>query len=81
MKPKPNNEARYTRYGYKDREDYLNSLADNHGVEPFAVNIMADILGDSEDFDGLVTELEDMEYSGLLDDFRTETEDGGDDRE
>jgi len=67
-------EARYTRHGYKDRGDYLNSLADDRGIEPFAVNMMADILGDSEDFDGLVTELEDMEYSGLLDGFRTETE-------
>ena len=76
-----NDEARYTRHGYKDRADYLNSLAEDRGVEPFAVNMMADILGDSEDFDGLVTELEDMEYSGLLDGFRTETEDCGDGRE
>jgi len=74
MKIPKQDEARYTRHGYKDRGDYLNSLADDRGIEPFAVNMMADILGDSEDFDGLVTELEDMEYSGLLDGFRTETE-------
>ena len=60
-------EARYTRHGYKDREDYLNNLAEDHGVDLFAVNMMADILGDSEDFDGLATELEDMDYSGFLD--------------
>jgi hypothetical protein len=70
-------EARYTRHGYKDRGDYLNSLAEDRGVDSYVVNMMADILGDSEDFDGLVSELEDMEYSGLLDDFRTES-DGGD---
>jgi hypothetical protein len=78
MKIPETGEARYARHGYKNREDYLNSLAENHGIEPSAVNMMADILGDSEDFDGLVTELEDMEYSGLLDSFRTENE-GGDD--
>ena len=78
MKIPEQDEARYTRHGCKDRGDYLNSLAEDHGVEPFAVNMMADILGDSEDFDGLVTELEDMECSGLLDGFRTETEGGGD---
>jgi len=78
MKLPEQNEARYTRHGYKDREDYLNSLADDHGIKPFAVNMMADILGDSEDFDGLVYELEDMEYSGLLNGFRCETEGGGD---
>ena len=81
MKIPEQDEARYTRHGYKGRGDYLNSLAEDHGVEPFAVNMMADILGDSEDFDGLVTELEDMEYSGLLDGFRTETEDCDDGRE
>jgi hypothetical protein len=81
MKPMPNNEGVYAANGYKDRDDYLNSLADDRGIDSFTVNMMADILGDSEDFDGLVTELEDMEYSGLLDGFRTETEDGGDDSE
>ena len=81
MKISEQDEARYTRHGYKDRGDYLNNLAEDHGVEPFAVNMMADILGDSEDFDGLVTELEDMDYSGLLDGFRTETKSGDDNRE
>jgi hypothetical protein len=39
------------------------------------------VLGETEDFDGLVTELEDMEYSGLLDGFRTGTEGNDDESE
>jgi hypothetical protein len=71
MNQNSNNKGAYAANGYKDREDYLNSLAEDRGIDPFAVNMMADILGDSEDFDGLVTELDDMEYSGLLNSFRT----------
>jgi hypothetical protein len=71
-------EARYTKHGYKDREDYLNNLADDHGVDPLVVNAMADILGETEDFDGLVSELEDLQDLGLLDDFSVDTDDGSD---
>ncbi|GHU97933.1 hypothetical protein AGMMS49546_39080 [Spirochaetia bacterium] len=60
----------YTRNGYKDREDYLKNLADDWGLELFAVNMVADLLGPSEDFDGLVSELEDMDCIGALDAFR-----------
>jgi hypothetical protein len=74
MKTAEQDEARYTRHGYKDREDYLNTLADNHGIDQFVVNTMADILGDTEDFDGLVSELEDMQDLGLFDDFSVDTE-------
>jgi hypothetical protein len=81
MKHTPNNAGAYAANGYKDRDDYLNSLADDRGIDRTAINMMADILGDSEDFDGLVSELEDMEYSGLLDSFRTETEGGDDESE
>ncbi|GHT63687.1 hypothetical protein FACS1894110_01940 [Spirochaetia bacterium] len=55
----------YTRNGYKDREDYLKNLADDWGLELFVVNMVADMLGPSEDFDGLVSELEDMDYIQL----------------
>jgi hypothetical protein len=61
----------YERNGYKDREEYLKSLADDWGVELFAVHMIADVLGPSEDFDGLVSELEDMDYIGALDAFRS----------
>jgi hypothetical protein len=60
----------YTRNGYTDRADYLKSLADDRGLDLFAIIMIADLLGPSEDFDGLVSELEDFDYIGLLDGFR-----------
>lgn len=49
----------YTDNGYKNRNDYLNSLAEDYGAD--IVYAMADILGPNEDFDGLICELEDFE--------------------
>lgn len=51
--------SEYTDQGYKNRADYLACLADDFGVSPATVRAMADLLGPSEDFDGLVTALED----------------------
>jgi hypothetical protein len=48
----------YTEQGYDHRADYLASLADEFGLELEAVRMLADLLGPTEDFDGLVTELE-----------------------
>lgn len=50
----------YTDEGYKNRRDYLDSLADEYGIEPATVYSMASILGSSEDFDGLVTSVQDL---------------------
>jgi len=50
----------YTEQGYKDRHDYLASLADETGVDMETVFTLASLLGPSEDFDGLVISLEDM---------------------
>jgi hypothetical protein len=50
----------YKQNGYTDRKDYLRNLADDTGVPLQTVLMMADMLGPSEDFDGLVTELEDL---------------------
>lgn len=50
----------YKDKGYKDREDYLDSLADEYGVSRMVVYSLADMLGPSEDFDGLINALEDM---------------------
>lgn len=55
----------YTENGYKNRRDYLECLADDYGVEYSIVANLAGLLGSSEDFDGLVTALED--YSESLD--------------
>jgi hypothetical protein len=48
----------YTEQGYEDRNDYLEEMAYAHDVPLAAVWILADLLGPNEDFDGLVTELE-----------------------
>jgi len=50
----------YTDNGYKNRKDYLENLADEMGIDTDTVFMMASVLGSSEDFDGLVTSLEDM---------------------
>ena len=49
----------YTDEGYTNRRAYLDSLADDFGLDRDAVYTLAGILGASEDFDGLVTACED----------------------
>ncbi len=52
----------YQDMGYQSRRDYLMSLADEYGIDPTIVFTLAQLLGPNEDFDGLVTSLED-EYA------------------
>jgi len=49
----------YTDKGYESRQAYLEALAEDNGVELDTVIALADMLGASEDFDGLVTGLDD----------------------
>jgi hypothetical protein len=70
--------TRYTANGYKDRDDYLTGLADDRGIDSMAVHMIADMLGPSEDFDGLVSELEDFEYLGFFESFNNEEADDDD---
>ena len=56
----------YIKKGYADRRDYLANLADDYGVDLNAVLVLADLLGPEEDFDGLVSELED--YADMISD-------------
>ena len=51
----------YEQNGYDDREHYLKCQADCYGIELETVKCIADMLGPNEDFDGLVTSLEDYE--------------------
>ena len=51
----------YVVNGYKSRKDYLRSLAEEFCVPFETVVAMAVVLGPGEDFDGLVTMLEDFE--------------------
>ena len=50
----------YTDEGCKSRRDYLENLAQDMGVEADTVFALASMLGSSEDFDGLVTAIEDI---------------------
>ena len=44
----------YQENGYKNRADYLKSMAEDYGVDLDTVLYLADVLGEREDFDGLV---------------------------
>ncbi|GMN04456.1 hypothetical protein [Erythrobacter sp. MTPC3] len=50
---------RYEDEGNFDRIGYLRDLADDHGADLAGVIAIADLLGPEEDFDALVTEIED----------------------
>jgi hypothetical protein len=52
----------YEANGFKNRKDYLESLCEEY--DRLIVYTLAEVLGASEDFDGLVTSLEDysMDY-------------------
>jgi len=52
-------ESVYRQNGFNSRGDYLCYLEEEHGVNLETVEMMADLLGPSEDFDGLVTSLQD----------------------
>jgi hypothetical protein len=49
----------YEKNGYKNRSDYLECLAEDYEVPEDVVFALASALGANEDFDGLVSELED----------------------
>lgn len=48
----------YIKNGYKNRKDYLKSLAEEYDVDYATVYSLANILGENEDFDGLISELD-----------------------
>lgn len=49
----------YLENGYGSREDYLKNLAEDFDVSLNTVYMLASMPGPDEDFDGLVSELED----------------------
>lgn len=49
----------YTDNGYKSRKDYLKFLSEEFAIPMHLVIAFAQLLGPSEDFDGLVTTLKD----------------------
>ena len=50
----------YMQHGFADREAYLKSLAVEYEVDETSVFSLAELLGPNEDFDGLLTDLEDF---------------------
>lgn len=50
----------YQQNGYADRDEYLICLAEDYGISPNDVLFLAEMLGENEDFDGLVSLLEDL---------------------
>jgi hypothetical protein len=51
----------YQQNGYANRKEYLKSLADDFGISYSEVAMIANMLGESEDWDGLICSLEDYE--------------------
>ena len=51
----------YEENGYKTRKEYLKSLAKEYGLSYMQVATIASLLGPEEDFDGLISMLEDLE--------------------
>lgn len=56
----------YEREGYKNRKEYLQSLVANFGLPENVVFTAASMLGKNEDFDGLISMLEDAEMMGIF---------------
>ena len=54
-------ESIYQQNGFKDRYEYLMHLSDMYGIPYDTIRIAADMLGPSEDFDGLITMIEEWE--------------------
>lgn len=54
----------YQQKGFKNRREYLADLADQYGVDYDTVATMAHVLGPNEDFDGLVSTLNDFPVEG-----------------
>lgn len=51
----------YERNGYKNRKEYLQNIAEENGVDFGTVLMLANVLGKSEDFDGLVNAVQDLD--------------------
>lgn len=50
----------YTEKGFNSRAHYLRTLAADYGISLSTVKSLSDLLGPTEDFDGLVIALEDF---------------------
>lgn len=53
------NDQPYIEQGYENRADYLSSMSEDYSVPIDVVYAVAELLGRNEDFDGLISALED----------------------
>lgn len=51
----------YVENGYENRKDYLRCMSEDYSVPIDVVYSLAQLLGKDEDFDGLISALEDAE--------------------
>ena len=61
MSNQESKETVYQQQGYKDRADYLESLEKEYNIPEGFLGAMSDVLGECEDFDGLVSSAQDYE--------------------
>lgn len=54
---KANTKNIYQEKGYEGRDHYLSSLAETYETSIHVVRAISDLMGENEDFDGLVTSL------------------------
>ena len=50
----------YEEYGCETRKEYLQYLSDEYAIDLYVVKEIAELLGENEDFDGLVSSLEEL---------------------
>lgn len=55
----------YRSLGFSNRTEYLRSLAEDYGIDIWIVAEFASMLGPNEDFDGLVSMVQDAAEMGL----------------
>ena len=49
----------YKENGYENRDQYLETLSFDYGVDIDVVNSLSSMLGSNEDFDGLISAIDD----------------------
>jgi hypothetical protein len=54
----------YKQHGFDSRKAYLISIAEDYGIQESAVFLLSQMLGAGEDFDGLISHLNDLEFTG-----------------
>ena len=69
------NKSVYRMYGFKNRQEYLQTMAIEYGVDVETAFALADVLGENEDFDGFVLALEDAAGSSVCKSDYSEMED------